>query len=89
MKFVLEVGGDTEKHVLEYQFDALWGNTVIKVDNEEVKSSKRWFNASRECHALDLGRQEAINVRIEREPKFFFGHRNCVFVNDRLVKCFE
>jgi hypothetical protein len=88
MKYALEVGGDTEKHLLEYQFDEFWGKTVIKIDNEEISRSKRWFSPSNQQHELDLGKNENIRVRIEREPKFPFGERSRVFVNERLVRCF-
>jgi len=90
MKFALEVGGDKETHLLEYQFNEMWGSMVIKVDRQEVKRSVRWFGAPlRECHDLVLGQKEVFNIRIEKERRFPFGQKNRVFVNERLVKCFE
>ena len=88
MKYALEIG-EIEKHLLEYQSDEFWGRTVIKVDNEEIRRSKRWFTPRCERHNLEVGKMEPIHVRIEKERRFPFGHRSRVFVNDRLVKCFE
>jgi len=90
MKYALEVGGDTETHLLEYQFSELWGSMVIKVDSHEVKRSVRWFGAPlRESHDLVFGKKEVLHVRIEKERRFPFGQKNRVFINERLVKCFE
>jgi hypothetical protein len=90
MKYSLEVGGDTEKFLLQYEFRELWGSMIIKVDNREVKRSVRLFGGPKtEAYDLALGKNEMVNVRIERERRFLFGQRNRVFVNDRLVKLFE
>ena len=86
----MEVGGHIEKHLLEYEFNALMGSIVIRVDNQEVRRFTRWIGTpGKESHNLVLGEREPLNVRIEKEYRFPFGHRNRVFVNDRLVKCFE
>jgi hypothetical protein len=90
MKFAIEVGGKSEKHLLEYEFNEWMGRLVIKVDNQEVKRSKCWFRGSRkEAYDLVLGEREPLNIRIEKEWRFFFGQKNRVFVNDRLIRCFE
>jgi hypothetical protein len=36
-----------------------------------------------------LGKNERINVRIEKERKLLFGQKCRVFLNDRLYKCYE
>lgn len=90
MKFTMEVGGKIEKHVLEYDFNGWMGTMIIKVDNQEVKRSQRWFGGPRkESYDLILGEREPVNIRIEKEWRLFFGQKNRVFVNDRLVRCFE
>jgi hypothetical protein len=90
MRFALEVGNETEKFLVEYEFNQLLGSLVIKVNNEEVKKCKRWFSEPvKECHLIMLGDREPMEVRIEKERKLLFGQRNRVFVNERLVRCFE
>jgi hypothetical protein len=90
MKFALEVVGAAEKFVLEYHFNQLFGSLRISLDNQLVKKKVQLFNEPlREVHQLELGRNERLAVRIEKERKILFGQRNRVFVNDRLVKTFE
>lgn len=89
MKFAMEVGTE-EKFRVEYEFNQLLGTLVIKVNDAEVKRSRRWLNEPvSECHQLVLGDREPLSLRIEKERKPLFGQRNRVFVNERLVKCFE
>ena len=90
MKYTLEVAGNIERYLLDYQFNELLGSMVIKIDNQEVKRAVYLFGGpKKESLALTLGKNETVNVRIERERKFPFGHSSCVFVNERLVKRYE
>jgi len=89
MKFHLEVG-EVEKHIVEFKFDQLLGQLVIKVNKKEVKRSVRLFNEPmRETHTLQVGDGERVMVRIEKERKQLFGQKCRVFLNDRLYKCYE
>lgn len=89
MKFSLEVG-EIERHLVEFSFDQLFGQLVIKVDKKEVKRSVRLFNEPiKETHTLRVGDGERLVVRIEKERKQLLGQRCRVFLNDRLFKLYE
>lgn len=86
MKFTIEVG-ETEKHVVEFNFNQLLGSLLILVDQEPVFQSTRIFNEpEREVYKFMVGNKEKAAVRIEKQRKQLFGHRNRVFVNDRLTR---
>lgn len=85
----MHVGENEEKFLLEYEFNQLFGNQIIKINNQIVKKTRRWISAPvRESHELDLG-EHHLRVRIENERRNLFGLVNRVFVNDRLIKSFE
>jgi hypothetical protein len=86
MKFTLEVG-ELEKHVIEFEFNQLFGNLSIRVDSQPVVQSTRIFNEPiREVFDfLVVGQHEKTAVRIEKQRKPLFGHHNRVFVNNRLT----
>ena len=89
MKFNLEIG-EAEKHMVEFNFDQLLGQLVIKVNKQEIKRSVRLFNEPvKETHTLQVGDGEGVIVRIERERKLLFGQKCRVFLNDRLYKYYE
>jgi hypothetical protein len=89
VKFVLQVG-ETEKHLLEYQFNQLLGSLVIKVNHQPVKRCVRLFNEPcREAFDLVIGEQERSFVRIEKERGLLFGQRNKIFVNNRLTGIYQ
>jgi len=89
MKFTIEVG-EIEKHCVEYDFNPLLGTLVVKVDDQPVKRHVRLINEPvRETQELIVGNSEKHHVRIEKERTSTFGHRNSVFVNNRLLKVVE
>ncbi len=89
MQFAVEIG-EIEKHRLEYSFNQLTGNLVIKVNERPVKQERRLFNEPQfETHIFVVGNQERYTVRIEKERKPLLGHTNRLYVNNRLVKVFE
>lgn len=86
MKFTIEIG-DAEKHRIEYNFNQLFGRLVVKVNEQAIKKSVRLVNEPiLEIHVFAVGQFEKHEVRIEKERRQLFGHRNRVFVNNRLVK---
>jgi hypothetical protein len=88
MKFAFEVG-ETEKNRLEYEFNQLLGRLVVKVNSEPVKQSRRLFNEPvLEIIVVEVGQNEKSTVRIEKERRQLIGHRNRLYVNNRLVKVF-
>jgi hypothetical protein len=85
MRFTIEVG-ESEKHVVEFNFNQLLGSLLIMVDNKPVHRSTRIFNEPvSEVYKFVVGEKEKAAVRIEKHRKQLFGHRNRVFVNDRLT----
>ena len=89
MKFTIEIG-DNEKHRIEYNFNQLIGQLVVKVDERPVRKSLRLVNEPiLEIHVFEVGGQEKYTIRIEKQRKQLFGHRNRVFVNNRLFKVVE
>lgn len=86
MRFAVDIG-ETEKHRLEYEFNQLLGSLVVKVNSRPVHQVRRLFNEPvLEVIVVEVGDQEKSMVRIEKERKQLMGHRNRVFVNNRLVK---
>jgi hypothetical protein len=89
MKFTIEIG-EQEKNRLEYQFNQLLGKLVIKVNEQPIKKSLRLVNEPvLEVHVFMVGRNEQSEVRIEKERKPLLGHKNRLYVNNRLLKVFE
>jgi hypothetical protein len=89
MKFTTEIG-DIEKHRLEYDFNQLLGTLLVKVNEKPVKRSLRLLNEPvLEVHIFVIGEQEKLTVRIEKQRKQLLGHRNRLYVNNRLVRVFD
>ena len=89
MKFAIEIG-NTERHLLEYQFNPLLGRLLIKVNERPIRRSVRLFNEPvLETYTFPVGNQEISDVRIEKERKQLFGCRNRLYVNNRLLRVFE
>jgi hypothetical protein len=89
MKFAIEVG-ETEKHRLHYHFNQLLGSMMITVNGKPVKESLRLINEPvLEVHVVVVGKNEKSTIRIEKERKPLVGHRNRLYVNNRLVKVLE
>jgi len=89
MKFTIEVG-ETEKHTIDFNFNQLLGQLVIKVNSKEVKRNLRLIDEPiRETHVIELGGIEELTVRIEKERRQLLGSKCRVFLNDRLFKFYE
>jgi hypothetical protein len=89
VKFTIEIG-EIEKHRLEYTFNQLLGKLVIKINEQPVKQSVRLVNEPvLEVHVFVVGQSEQSEVRIEKERKPLLGHKNRLYVNNRLLKVFE
>jgi hypothetical protein len=89
VKFTIEIG-ENERNRLEYNFNQLLGSLVIKVNEKPVRESRRLFNEPiLEVDLLVVGRRETALVRIEKERTSLLGHRNRLYINDRLFKVFE
>ena len=86
MTFALVIG-ETEKNLLEFNFNQLLGSTEIKVNDKLVKKSTRLFSEPlEEKHELEVGKQERHTVFIQKQRKLLFGQKYLVYVNQRLVK---
>src|SRR5207245_2217502 len=88
MKFSIEIG-EKERNLLEYHFNQLLGRLLIKVNNRTIKKALRLLNEPvLEVHVVVVGKHEKSTVRIEKERKPLLGHRNRLYVNNRLLKVF-
>jgi hypothetical protein len=89
VRFTIDIG-DAEKHQIEYIFNQLAGQLEVKINGQSVRKSRRLFNEPvLETHVFEVGTNERYHVRIEKERKPLLGHRNRVFVNNRLLKVVE
>lgn len=89
MKFTIEIG-ESEKNRLEYNFNQLTGNLLVKVNERPVKKSRRLINEPvLEILVFEVGENEKSTVRIEKERKQLLGSRNRLYVNNRLLKVYE
>ena len=89
MRFSLQVG-NTDKHLVAFNFNQLLGTLDIRVDNRPVFQSKRIFNEPvREVYQFVIPGTEKSEVRIEQRRKPLFGHRNTVYVNDRITRVID
>ena len=86
MKFTVEIG-DLEKHLIEFEFNQLFGNLSIRVDSQPVVQSTRLFNepVHEAYDFLVVGQHEKAAVRIEKQRKPLFGHHSRVYINNRLT----
>jgi hypothetical protein len=86
MTFAMVIG-ETEKNLLEFNFNQLLGSTVIKVNDKLVKKNTRLFSEPlKERHEFEVGQNERHTVFIEKQRKLLFGQKYLVYVNQRLVK---
>ena len=89
MKFSIVVG-EVEKHMIDFDFNQLLGRLVIKVDRTEVKRQLKLIDEPlRETHVIEVGGLERLKVRIEKQRKQLVGQKCNVFLNDRLLQCYE
>lgn len=93
MDFSLEIG-QTEKHLLEFHFNQMVGDLVIKVDGNPVVKDFRMFSFSLvKTYAFDVPGTEPLSVQIEKERRLFLAgvrpQKYRVFVNGQLIKTYE
>jgi len=89
MKFKIEVG-EIEKHLVEFNHNQLIGSLQIKVDKQTIFQNTRMLNEPvSEVYQFVVGQLEKKEVRIEKIRKQLFGHRNSVYVNNRLTRVYD
>jgi len=89
VKFAVEIG-QFERHRLEYNFNQLLGSLLITVNNRPVRRSVRLVNEPLlEVFDFVVGQFERSAVRIEKERKPLFGHRNRLYVDNRLTRVYD
>jgi hypothetical protein len=89
MTFALLIG-ETEKNLLEFNFNQLLGSTLIKVNEKPIKKSVRLFSEPlQERYEFEVGENERHTVFIEKQRKLLFGQKYLVYVNQRLVRLFH
>jgi hypothetical protein len=63
---------------------------MIRVDNQPIFRSTRIFNEPiHEVYQFVIDGREKSAVRIEKRRKPLFGHRNTVYVNDRITRVID
>jgi hypothetical protein len=88
VRFAVDIG-EKEKNRLEYHFNQLLGSLSIKVNDHPIKKALRLINEPvLEVHVVVVGKNEKSTVRIEKERKPLLGHRNRLYVNNRLLRVF-
>ena len=86
MRFTLLVGS-TDKHLVEFNFNQLCGTLDIRVDDRPVFQSTRLYNEPvHEVYHFVIDGAEKSDVRIEKRRKPLLGHRNTIYVNDRITQ---
>ena len=89
MRFTLEVG-DRERHSVEFAFNQLLGQSMVKVDGRPVFTKKRWFSEPVVASFdLDFGTRERIHLRIEKERKHLFASKYKVYIDNRLTQLYQ
>ena len=89
MRFSLEVG-QADRHLVEFNFNQLLGTLMIRVDDRPIFQSRRVFNEPvHEIYHFVIDGAEKADVRIEKRRKLLFGHRNTVYVNNRITRVIE
>jgi len=86
MKFSIEIGMN-EKHLIEFTFNQLLGQSRVCVDGREVFRKKRWFSEPLvDSYDFEIGLFEPVRLRIEKERKHLFGSKYRIFVDNRLTQ---
>ena len=87
MKFFF-VAGELEKHVVEYESDALTSSFTIKVDDRVVQKERRFIpRLGQEFYTIGVGGQERCDVTIAVARDMFLQERARVYINGRLSRC--
>ncbi len=82
--------GETEKNLVEFQYNQLLGSTLIKVNEQPVKKQVRLFSEPlEERFEFEVGQNERHTVFIEKRRKMLFGQKYFIYVNQRLVKLLQ
>lgn len=89
MRFAIEVG-EVARQQVEFYFNQLLGLTVIRANGRELKKRVRLFSEPLvDAHEVELEGLERLRVRIEKHRQWLISSRYLVYVNDRLVQCFQ
>jgi len=86
MKFTIEIG-ETQKTLVHFSFNQLFGEVKISVNDKVVRRSCRLFSEPLfDAHELELDDWERSKVRIEKERQLLFASTYRVYVNSRLTQ---
>jgi hypothetical protein len=89
MKFVIEVG-TRDKHQIEFVFNQLFGQSLLKVDGREVFKKKRWISEPVvDSYDMEISGPEHIHLRIVKQRKPLLGAKYSVYVDNRLTQVFQ
>lgn len=89
MKFTIEVGA-RDKHTIEFSFNQLFGQSLLKVDGNEVFRKKRWFSEPVvDSYDMEISGPEHIHLRIVKERKHLLSSKYAVYIDNRLTQLFQ
>ena len=93
MTFKVNIG-HAESHLLEFSYNQVLGNLVIRIDGKVAKRDFRFLSLFLvKSYELKVGITEKLVVRIEKERKLFLSflrpQKYRVFVDGELVRSFE
>lgn len=88
------VVGTNEKHQVDFSFDQMIGNLVIRVDGQPVVQDFRMLSLSlTKRYELTVGNQEQHQVVIEKKRKLFLAglrpQKYRVFIDGALAQTYE
>ena len=89
MKFTLELGTE-QQHRVDFEFNQIFGCSVVKVDGQEVFRKKRWFSEPVvDQFEFQIGEHNGTSLRIEKERKLLFASKYRVYVDNRLTRFYQ
>jgi hypothetical protein len=93
MKFTVEIGNE-EKQVISYSFNKFWGNVLVTVNGEKVKSDLRLYSLKlSKMYEFTVGTIEKHTIKIEKiRPLVMAGFRSNtyrVYVDGEMFKEFK
>ncbi len=89
MHFEFEIGR-REKNRVEFDFNQLFGRTVIKVNGKPVTESRRLVSEPLSTsYEFTVGEMEPLVVRIEKQRRLLWTSRYKVSIDHRLLEVLD
>lgn len=95
MQFTFSVGNN-EKHIVDFNYNQLWGKLKVKVDNKEVMDMLQMWKtpfSTKQPITFEVGDKERHAVKIDKNmfPVFagFFPCKYEVYVDEKLINTYS